>query len=165
MKKAHWGQGRGTVGAPRKNPLRLEVKPEHESSSWYCRNGWARHSWAVCASDRRVAPVAPLCSPEAQTLEVDSVGVEDRGVSRSEPKCKPGQNLVVDAFGEGDGCLAQGSVGGPESGKTEGKKPTCRGGLELKVRSGKDLCERVERPRCPSGFKPKARPGPDGCMP
>ena len=117
------------------------------------------------AADPRVAPVAPLCSPEAKTLEVDSVGVKDRCVSRSEPNCKPGQNLVVDAVGEGDRCLAQGSAGGHESGKTEGTKPTCGAGLELKVTSGKDLCERVERPRCPSGFKLRARPGPDACMP
>jgi hypothetical protein len=70
----------------------------------------------------------------------------------------------VDADGQADRCVAPADAG--DKGKpNEAKRPTCRGGLELKTRSGEDVCERIERPRCPSGFTLLPRKGPDRCAP
>jgi len=111
----------------------------------------------------RVAPVLPSCPPETLTLEVDAVGNEDQCVSRTPPRCRTGETLEVDAAGEADRCIADDSRGG--AAPHAGRKPVCRGGLELKSRAGADVCERIERPRCPSGFTLSLRRGPDRCNP
>lgn len=99
----------------------------------------------------RIAPVVPSCSPDAITTVLDLEGEADRCVSRATPTCKRGQ-LAADQDNEMDRCIP------------ERKKPACRPGLELKVRAGEDVCERLELPRCPSGLKLTPMAGQDRCI-
>jgi hypothetical protein len=110
---------------------------------------------------KRISPVAPACPAEASSRELDADGMKDRCVSRAQATCPPGQKLSVDALGQSDRCVAEGGAG--KAG--DGAKPACRAGLDLKVKSGEDSCERTEKPVCPPGFKLKATPKEDHCMP
>lgn len=121
---------------------------------------------AAVQAGGRVGPVAPLCSPEAQTKEIDAAGVEDQCVSRTPPRCKSGKKPSVDAAGDADRCMPEASGGKTSAAAAAaGDEPVCRAGLTLRVRPREDVCERVEKPSCPSGLKLRPRRGEDACVP
>jgi hypothetical protein len=109
---------------------------------------------------RRVAATVPTCGSSLATLQADVEGDEDRCVATAAPGCATGERLAVDAQGQADRCLPQGSDPAPPE---SAREPRCVVGLSLEQRPAADVCRGVEKPRCPESLKLRAMKGEDLC--